>query len=158
MLEASSSFSIAFIGSEIDKTDIKIIDLMVLGKTNKQIATSLKIPLSTVQRRTRKIIEKEIVIQKLQLNYEKFGLRTGLIHIYIREGDLDETCKKVSEIEGITSIEVHIGNSDIIANLAYRESKNMLDAILKIKEMDGIDHVIWSERVLQYPIKTMLDC
>jgi Lrp/AsnC family transcriptional regulator for asnA, asnC and gidA len=106
-----------------------------------------------VQRRTRKIIEKEIVMQKIHLNYEKFGLRTGLIHIYLREGNIEEICRKVSEIEGITSIEIHIGNSDIIANLAFGESKNMLDAILKIKEMDGIDHVIWSERVLQYPVK-----
>ncbi|MDQ4074136.1 MAG: hypothetical protein M3162_07520 [Thermoproteota archaeon] len=153
MLEASSSFSVAPIGSEIDKTDIKIIELMILGETNKHIALSLKIPLSTVQRRTRKIIEKEIVMQKLQLNYEKFGLRTGLIHIYLREGNIEKICKNVSEIRGITSVEVHIGNSDIIANLAYKESKHMLDAILRIKEMDGINRVIWSERVLQYPVK-----
>ncbi len=41
------------IDKSIDEIDIKIIDLMILNKNNKQISQELIIPLSTVQRRVR---------------------------------------------------------------------------------------------------------
>ena len=46
---------------QMDKTDFKIISLMVLGQDNKQISSTLKIPLSTIQRRTRRILQSELV-------------------------------------------------------------------------------------------------
>lgn len=44
------------LGKRLDQTDIEIIDLMVLSKNNKEISQTLKIPLSTVQRRVRNLI------------------------------------------------------------------------------------------------------
>jgi len=51
------------------------------------------------------------------------------------------------EFGGVTSVEIHIGNSDILADFAYKESKDLFDVILKIKQMSGIERVIWSERI-----------
>jgi predicted transcriptional regulator len=44
------------IDKNIDEIDIKIIDLMILNKNNKEISQDLKIPLSTIQRRVRNLI------------------------------------------------------------------------------------------------------
>jgi DNA-binding NarL/FixJ family response regulator len=39
-----------------DNIDIKIIELMVNGRNNKQISSQLSIPLSTIQRRVRALL------------------------------------------------------------------------------------------------------
>ena len=89
----------------------------------------MKIPLSTIQRRVRNLIYSRSIIVKSNINYEKFGFKTGLLYIYLVDGEINETAEKISEIEGIESVEIHIGNSDIIANVLYKHSKELLHII-----------------------------
>ncbi len=56
----------------------------------------------------------------------------GMLHIYLREGNIDEIATKISEIEGIESVEVHIGNSDIIGKVIYKYSKELLKIVSHI--------------------------
>ena len=42
----------------IDNMDMKVIELLTFGFNNKQISNKLKVPLSTIQRRTRKLGER----------------------------------------------------------------------------------------------------
>src|SRR3954453_8377870 len=133
--------------SNIDESDIQIIKLLIKGDNNKEISSKLHIPLSTVQRRTKRIMKQELVITTTHLNRGKFGYRTGLIHIYCSDKNIQQTAKKMLEFVGITSVEIHIGNSDILADFAYKESKELFDVILKIKQISGIERVIWSERI-----------
>jgi predicted transcriptional regulator len=72
-----------FLNPAVDNLDIKIIDLLIHGKNNKKIASTMKIPLSTIQRRTRQLISKQLVIAKNELNFEKFGFKRVLLHIYL---------------------------------------------------------------------------
>jgi len=62
------------------------------------------------------------------------------------------------EFVGITSVEIHIGNSDILADFAYKESKDLFDVILKIKQISGIERVIWSERISRSQKKILNYC
>ena len=78
----------------IDAIDIKIINLMVLYKTNKEISKDLKIPFSTVQRRVRNLITARYVVSNIEVNYQMFGFKTGLVHVYLRNGNIEETTKK----------------------------------------------------------------
>ena len=133
--------------SNIDESDIQIIKLLIKGDNNKEISSKLHIPLSTVQRRAKRIQKQELVITTTHLNRFKFGYRTGLIHVYCSDKNVQQTAKKMLEFVGVTSVEIHIGNSDILANFAYKESKDLFDVILKIKQMSGIERVIWSERI-----------
>ncbi len=59
---------------------------MVNGRNNKEISSQLSIPLSTIQRRVRTLLTKGIVTPRVQLNYEKLGFKTGLLHIYLKNG------------------------------------------------------------------------
>ena len=133
--------------SNIDESDIQIIKLLIKGDNNKEISSKLHIPLSTVQRRAKRIQKQEWVITTTHLNRFKFGYRTGLIHVYCSDKSIQQTAKKMLEFVGVTSVEIHIGNSDILADFAYKESKDLFDVILKIKQMSGIERVIWSERI-----------
>ena len=78
----------------IDVIDIKIINLMILYKTNKEISRDLNIPLSTVQRRVRNLITARFVVSNIEVNYQMFGFKTGLVHVYLRNGNIEETTKK----------------------------------------------------------------
>ena len=133
--------------SNIDESDIQIIKLLIKGDNNKEISSKLHIPLSTVQRWAKRIQKQEWVITTTHLNRFKFGYRTGLIHVYCSDKNIQQTAKKMLEFVGVTSVEIHIGNSDILADFAYKESKDLFDVILKIKQMSGIERVIWSERI-----------
>ena len=136
-----------------DNIDIKIIELMVDGRNNKQISSQLSMPLSTIQRRVRTLLVSGIITPRVHLNYEKLGFKTGLLHIYLKDGDIDEIAKKVYEVDGITSFEIHIGNSDILANVVYKEGKELLNIIVAIKKLEGVERIVWSERIYQSPSK-----
>jgi Lrp/AsnC family transcriptional regulator for asnA, asnC and gidA len=124
---------------------------MVLNKNNKEISQELEIPLSTVQRRVRNLISAGYIISDIQVNYEKLGFKSGLLHIYLKNGNLEEMVKKVNNLDQITSVEVHIGNSDILGQVVYKEGKDLLNLISTIKKMESVERVVWSERVYQTP-------
>ncbi|MGN6346419.1 MAG: hypothetical protein ACTHJ7_08800 [Candidatus Nitrosocosmicus sp.] len=147
MLKQNSDLNNDLILASIDKIDIQIIKQLIKGDNNKEISFKLKIPLSTVQRRAKKIVDNKLVIPSIRLNRDRFGYHSGLIHVYSLDGNIKETAKKVLQIDGISSVEIHIGNSDILADFAYKDSMNLFEVIIKIKKMEGIEKVIWSERI-----------
>ncbi|MGI0019546.1 MAG: LuxR C-terminal-related transcriptional regulator, partial [Nitrososphaera sp.] len=50
----------------LDYRDKEILQLLLAGMSNRAIANRLQIPLSTIQRRTRAIFEKELLISKVE--------------------------------------------------------------------------------------------
>ena len=140
---------------QVDDVDMKIIDLMIKGNNNKQIAFEISVPLSTVQRRTKRLISEQAVLTKTELNYEKFGFKKGLLHIYVSNGDIEKIAKGISKLRGISSIEIHIGNSDIIGNVIYKNAMELLDLMTDAKKMDGVDKVVWSEQIYSFPANSI---
>jgi DNA-binding Lrp family transcriptional regulator len=126
---------------------------MINGKSNKEISQYLSIPLSTIQRRTRHLFESGIIIPRVELDYEKLGYKTGLLHIYLKNGNINAIAKRINELEGVTSIEIHIGNSDILTNVVYKDGKKLLLLVSEIKNFDGVERIVWSERVYRSPHK-----
>ena len=135
---------------EIDPLDAKIMSLMVSGLPNKQIAGKLKVPLSTIQRRTRKLIEKGMISMRAEVNLQMMGFKKGLIHVYISNGNIDQIARKISLLEPIESVGIHIGNSDMIGNVIYGDSQQLLQTISDIKKIEGVDRIVWSEEVYNF--------
>jgi DNA-binding Lrp family transcriptional regulator len=135
----------------IDIIDKKIIELLLANHDNSFISQKLDIPLSTIQRRTRKLFEKEIISMKTELNYEKLGYKRGLLHVYLKKGQIDRIGKIVVEKRGILSVSVHVGNSDLVALFVYRDSKDLIETMTNIKEIEGVERVLWSEEVYFIP-------
>ncbi len=132
---------------KIDELDLKIVSLLVVGRSNKEICAELAVPLSTIQRRTRAIFEKELLVSKVELNYKKFGINKGLVHLYLADGEAMLIAKKMAEVPGVISVSVHIGNSDIVAEIIYRDSMDILNMLLLIKRIKGVQKVVWSEEI-----------
>jgi Lrp/AsnC family transcriptional regulator for asnA, asnC and gidA len=135
----------------VDSLDTKIIEFLTFGYNNKQISDKLNIPLSTIQRRTRKLNEKELIVTRIEPNYEKLGFKRGLLHIYLSKGEVDSVGQKVSKMNGIISASVHVGNSDIVGFFIYRNTQQLLKLTSDVKKISGVDKVMWSEEV--YSIK-----
>ena len=138
--------------THLDKTDFRIVSLLVLGYDNKKISSTLKIPLSTIQRRTRLILQSGIVTLEYQPNFKLLGIKKGLLHTYLRDGKLRKTAEKISEMEGILSVTIHVGNSDIVSEFVYDNSEDLVDIIASIKDIEGVGHIVWSEEI--YRLKT----
>jgi DNA-binding Lrp family transcriptional regulator len=136
----------------LDKIDYNIISLLIPGLENKEISKELGIPLSTIQRRTRNIIKNGLVEIKIQPNFKRIGLKKGLLQIYIRTGSIKETILEISKFDGVLSTSVHVGNSDIVAEFVYEDSEQLLDTIVKIKRLESVERVLWSEEVFTIPV------
>lgn len=132
---------------KLDATDHEIIKLLLSNYESIAISKKLDIPLSTIQRRMRKLFEQDIVRKKIELNYGKVGYKRGMLHIFLKKGFLDEIGKKIVQLQGILSVSVQVGNSDLVAILVYKDSHDLLDIISDIKSLDGIEKVLWSEEV-----------
>lgn len=142
----------------LDELDLKIVGLLVSsGANNKDISRRLNIPLSTIQRRTRNLFDKGLVTSKVQVNYKEFGISRGLMHIYLRDGDAMGIAKKVSDVDGVIAVTIHIGNSDIVAEIVYKNGMSIMQIISNIKKIQGIEKVVWSEEIYSVPFRKSID-
>jgi Lrp/AsnC family transcriptional regulator, regulator for asnA, asnC and gidA len=136
--------------SILDDSDLGIIKLLVAGHNNQQIANETKIPLSTVQRKTRIMFEKGYVISRNEINHKRLGYKRGLIHIYLEHGDLKQTATRVTKMDSVQTVSLHAGNSDIIGFFLYKNTEQVLGLIDEVKKMEGVGNVVWSEEVYTF--------
>ena len=50
-------------------------------------------------------------------------------------------------MEGIISVSLHIGNSDILAEFVYVNADSMVDIISSIKKIEGVERIVWSQEI-----------
>jgi DNA-binding Lrp family transcriptional regulator len=136
----------------LDDTDFRIISLLVTNHDNKKISDYLRIPLSTIQRRVRNIMLSGIVTSKVEPNFKRLGIKKGLLHVYLSDGDIKSSTSEVAGMDGVLSASVHVGNSDIVSEFVYEDSEQLVDTISNIKHMNGVDRVLWSEEVYSVPV------
>jgi len=54
-------------------------------------------------------------------------------------------------MSGVVSIGVHLGNSNLIAGVVYRDNNELLHIITDIKRREGVERIVWSEVVHTLP-------
>ena len=132
----------------IDNLDQKLLELLEKGYENKKIALEVKTPLSTIQRRIRKIFEKQYITKKNELNYSKLGLRKGFVQITLKGGNSHMVAQKIAGIRGIVSVSEVTGNNyDILCVCVFRDTESLFNIMEKIKTIERIDNVAWAEEV-----------
>jgi DNA-binding Lrp family transcriptional regulator len=134
---------------KVDDLDLKIIALLVSGQENKEIAQKLDVPLSTIQRRTRRLFESQTVRMKATPNYRQLGYSKGVVHLYINNVEAMKVAQELSEVPGVISVSIHIGNSDIVGEIIYGNSIEVLNVIAACKKIEGVTKVVWSEEVFE---------
>jgi len=135
--------------SNIDRRLLKIL-LMPNGdlKSTKSLSAKLGIPITTVRRR-RKRLESKFLKMHYVLDIEKFGWKRVDFFISIRNGMVNAVANKLIDSDEVTYVGKSIGEHtiDLRVETILKDNASILDILEKIKAMDGVNDVVWSEIV-----------
>jgi DNA-binding Lrp family transcriptional regulator len=134
----------------VDELDLKLLNLLQLGYDNKKIATTVNSPLSTVQRRTRLILENGLASSRVEPDYAKLGYKKGFLIICANGSKNFKIIEILEKIRGIISISANVGNFQIICTVAFRNKEELWELISKVQEIDNVKDVFWSEEIYYY--------
>jgi DNA-binding Lrp family transcriptional regulator len=135
--------------SDLDRKLLKIL-LLPNGdlKSSKSLSSKLGIPITTVRRR-RKRLESKFLKLHYVLDIEKFGWKRVDFFISIRNGMVNAVANKLLYSDEVTYVGKSIGEHtiDLRVETIVRDNASILDILEKIKAMDGVKDVVWSEIV-----------
>jgi DNA-binding Lrp family transcriptional regulator len=133
---------------DLDQKDLEIIGLLSNdgAMPKKKIAKSLNMPLTTVHNRISKM-EKNGTIKGYAAipDYKKMGYSiSAFINMtinYSTKGySQEDTAKKISSLEGVESVCIVAGNSDIVAKVRKKDTDELNSFILNhLRKIPGID-------------------
>jgi DNA-binding Lrp family transcriptional regulator len=111
-----------------------------------EISQKLDIPISTVQRR-RKRLEEEYLIKHYSLDPMKFGYRRIDLLIYTEGGETMNVGKELLKREEVTYAARTIGEHtiDLRIEVFVKDNGVLLDLLETVKAMKGVRDVIWTE-------------
>jgi DNA-binding Lrp family transcriptional regulator len=110
-----------------------------------RLSRDLQIPLSTVQRR-RKRLEKEFIEHSYSLKYNKFSKRHVTFVISLGAGDRSEIAREILQLKGVIMIERVFGNNLDLKVEVILETNAELSALNeKIRSIQGIRSVTFFE-------------
>ena len=155
LLSVADSIPTSTSAVNLDKINLKIIEeLLNNGEIkNSEIASKLRIPLSTIQRR-RATLEKFAILKKnYSLDVTKMGLRVAEISISTKKGRsrkiLDEIYSRHRKV--ITDMSLRVGNpgTNISFKIVYKDSSRLFNLLEEIKGNQMVDKVDWSEYITE---------
>ncbi len=136
--------------SKVDKLILKEIlsPGHIKNKTSLSLSRKLDISLTTIQRR-RERLEKEFLENEYTLLLEKFGWRRVDFFISTTDGKTDVLANDLLSMNQVTAVGKSIGEHtiDLRVETIVEDNNELLDILEKLKAMDGIRDVVWSEIV-----------
>jgi DNA-binding Lrp family transcriptional regulator len=135
--------------SDLDRKLLKIL-LSPNGdlKSSKSLSAKLGIPITTIRRR-RKRLESKFLKMHYILDIEKFGWKRVDFFISIRNGMVNAVANKLLTSDEVTYVAKSIGEHtiDLRVEAIVKDNGSILDLLEKIKAMEGVKDVVWSEIV-----------
>ena len=112
------------------------------------MSKELGVPITTIRRR-RKRLESEFLKSYYVLDVDKFGWRRVDFFISIKNGKINSVANKLLDIDEVTYVGKSIGEHtiDLRVETIVKDNVILLDLLEKIKGMDGVNDVVWSEIV-----------
>jgi DNA-binding Lrp family transcriptional regulator len=137
--------------SQLSDIDRKMLKLLLDSEgtiTSHDLSAKLGVPLSTVQRRRRRI-EETFLIKHYSLDPIKFGYRKIDLLIYTEGGETLNIGRELLKRKEVTYVArlVREHTIDLRVEIVLKDYVMLLDLIEKIKAMNGVREVIWTEVV-----------
>jgi DNA-binding Lrp family transcriptional regulator len=133
-------------------TDKKILKSLLTSNgsiSSLTLSKSLDIPLSTVQRR-RKRLEANLLETSYSIRIEKFGLRSATLFVTVNCASAESIGREVLSLDNeVISVKRCIGENsiDLQAEVLFESNKELLGIIERIKSIEGVSNVSWSEAI-----------
>jgi hypothetical protein len=70
------------------------------------------------------------------------GIKKGMLHIYVSDGNIDQVPRQVNTVPAIDSVEVHIGNFDLIGTYDTLIVSNCYKQFRTQKKIEGVDKIV----------------
>lgn len=111
------------------------------------LSKELGIPLTTIQRRRKRLAEFLDISCSLAL--KKFGLRSITFFIAVENGMPTSVAKEILRWPGVMSVSRTLSNHkiDIKAEVVLKTNKEVIDFSERIKMMPGIKELFWAESI-----------
>jgi DNA-binding Lrp family transcriptional regulator len=135
--------------SQLSDMDRKMLRLLLDSEgtiPTHELSLKLDIPLSTIQRR-RKRLEEEYLIRHYSLDPMKFGFRRIDLLIYTEGGETMNIGREMLNREEVTYVARTIGEHtiDLRVEVFIKDNSVLLDLLETVKAMKGVRDVIWTE-------------
>lgn len=146
MINAAASMGLKL--SSIDRELLKII-LAPNGKvSSKDIAKKLGIPETTVQRHRRRL-EKDFLVISYMLDLSKFGWHRVDFFVASERGKTGKVASDAMKFDEVTFVGKSIGQQtiDLHIQTILKGNAEILQMMERLKGMEGVKDVIWSEIV-----------
>lgn len=135
----------------LNNINIKIVSELLRQPDISSLALSkkLNIPLSTLQRRRAKV-EKAILKKTYTFNYKAFGGRVGDLIVNVNKGKSDQVAQGILKKykNNVTYCHTRIDlTHSVLAHIIYKDTEELYYLIEKIKAMEYVDSLSWSETV-----------
>lgn len=130
---------------EIDKTDLKILEILIQDAKRPftEVARKAFVSQGTVHVRMNKM-QKAGIVEKttLKVNYGKLGFDiTAFIGIYLEKSALyEKVLQKLKEIPEITNIHYTTGNYSMFVKIHCKDTNHLKEVLhRKIQQIEGIE-------------------
>jgi DNA-binding Lrp family transcriptional regulator len=133
------SIDINIIRELLAKADIKSVD----------IASKYKVPISTIQRRRKRLVD-SILEKKYLIDITKRDLRTGIILANVKRGKAKEVAKMILERHKSNAISSSTRINDqnnVITEIIYNTSSELYNILEQVKKIPYVSSATWSELV-----------
>jgi hypothetical protein len=132
---------------QLDEMDIQIMQYMLSGYSGTDISRNMNKPLSTIQRRSSRLLEKGFMTPVMHLNFKKFGLKRGLLQFTCKGTNLKDATEKIAKIKGVESVGGYLGSVEVVANVVYADSAEVIYIIAEAQKLGIVYDVKWSEEI-----------
>jgi DNA-binding Lrp family transcriptional regulator len=137
--------------SQLSELDRKMLRLLLDSEgriSTHEMFLQLGIPLSTLQRR-RKRLEEGYLVQQYSLDPMKFGYRKIDLLIYTEGGGTIDIGKELLKREEVTYAARTIGEHtiDLRIEVFVKDNGVLLNLLEDVKAMKGVRDVVWTEVV-----------
>ena len=135
--------------SPVDKKILKTLLSSTGEISSLTLSRELDIPLSTVQRR-RKRLEADFLEASYSPKLEKLGWRVAMLFVHTEKGNTLGVGKEIlSWKDSTVRVWRAIGaeTTDIITEAIFKENKDLMDIIERVKSIKGVTNISWIELV-----------
>jgi len=144
----------------LDTTDYKILQYLVGGAENKDIAREMNIPINTIQRRVKRLIDEQWIRHRMVPNYKKMRYNKGFLHLSITNGNKRHIADIFKDRPGVIEISSQVGNSDLVITYAHTNNEEIEHIMDFARNLEGIKSVTWSteswsQHVAKLPIQLL---
>lgn len=136
----------------LSSADKKILKSLIASSCNVSSLTlsrDLGIPLSTVQRR-RKRLEANLIETMYHLKLEKFGWRNATLFVTTASASAKQIGEEImSWDKEVISAKRCMGenSADLQIEIIFRTNKELCDIMERVKSIEGVRNVSWSESI-----------